>query len=231
MRLFSIKSDSTDWFLAISSSRFSSAAQKQTNKQTSEKQPSVYIRAKQTTTDLLRVLPIVSASIRFPPSQFCIVPWFRGESTDKIQPCHRDHASVSGIARCLPSAAGRLLEKEVSAFARVLNEPARPFVAVLGGAKISDKLQVVDHLLDRVTSLLVGGGMAYTFMRACGRTIGDSLVQEDLIEASKSALEKAERLGVELLLPVDHVVAERFAADARAEVVEEPLRAQLTVAK
>jgi phosphoglycerate kinase len=137
---------------------------------------------------------------------------------DAFGASHRAHSSVSGIARCLPSAAGHLLRKEVDAFARVLDNPEKPFVAILGGAKVSDKLLVIDNLLDRVTALVVGGGMAYTFLAAQGHTIGDSLVEESQIDVCRAALAKAKALGVELLLPVDHVVADRFAADADAEV-------------
>lgn len=137
---------------------------------------------------------------------------------DAFGASHRDHASVSGVARSLPSAAGRLLEKEIAAFGRVLEEPERPLVAVLGGAKVSDKLKVVDNLLDRVDALLVGGGMAYTFLKAQGIGVGNSLVEDDQLETCRSALAKAQERGVDLLLPTDHIVAERFAADATPEV-------------
>ncbi len=135
---------------------------------------------------------------------------------DAFGASHRDHSSVSGIARFLPSAAGRLLEAEVRAFSRVLNDPAHPFVAILGGAKVSDKLLVVEHLLDRVDQLLVGGGMAYTFLAAQGHRIGKSLYEAEHVDTCKKALAKAEAKKVELCLPVDHVVADRFAADAKA---------------
>ena len=139
---------------------------------------------------------------------------------DAFGASHRDHASVSGIARVLPSAAGLLLQRELEAFDRVLNAPERPLVAILGGAKVSDKLQVVQSLIERVDALLIGGGMAYTFLEARGAAIGNSLVEREQLELCRAALEKARERGVELLLPVDHVVAERFAADARARVVE-----------
>ena len=137
---------------------------------------------------------------------------------DAFGSAHRDHCSVSGVASHLPSAAGRLLEKEIQAFGRVLTDPERPLVAILGGAKVSDKLIVINNLLDRVQALLVGGGMAYTFLKAMGHTIGDSLVQDDQLDSVKASLAKAEKLGVELLLPTDHVVADRFAADAEHKV-------------
>ncbi|MEM9383391.1 MAG: phosphoglycerate kinase [Planctomycetota bacterium] len=135
---------------------------------------------------------------------------------DAFGAAHRDHASVSGVARLLPSAAGHLLRKECEAFRRVLDDPARPLVAILGGAKVSDKLTVIDSLLDRCDAILVGGGMAYTFLAVQGHSIGDSLVEEDRFDVCRAALAKASEKGVELLLPVDHVAADRFAADADA---------------
>ena len=133
---------------------------------------------------------------------------------DAFGASHRDHASVTGPARHLPSAAGLLLEREIDAFRRVLENPARPLVAILGGAKVSDKLPVVANLLDRCDALLIGGGMAYTFLRAQGAETGASLVQEDQLDAVRENLEAAEKKGCELLLPSDHVLAERFAEDA-----------------
>ncbi len=141
---------------------------------------------------------------------------------DAFGTSHRDHASVCGIARHLPSAAGHLLRRELDAFARVLETPAKPLVAVLGGAKVSDKLTVIDHLLDRVQALVVGGGMAYTFLKAQGHGVGTSLVQDDQLDSVKRSMEKAETLGVELHLPLDHVVADAFAADANARVTDGP---------
>jgi len=134
---------------------------------------------------------------------------------DAFGAAHRDHASVCGIARLLPSAAGRLMEKEIAAFGRVLDHPERPLVAILGGAKVSDKLPVVDHLLDKVDALLVGGGMAYTFLAAQGRGVGKSLVQKDQLDAVRAALKKAEARQVEILLPDDHVCAEAFDENAK----------------
>ncbi len=135
---------------------------------------------------------------------------------DAFGSAHRDHASVCGVARELPSAAGRLMEKEIAAFSKVLDDPARPLVAILGGAKVSDKLKVVDHLLDKVDALLVGGGMAYTFLAAQGKKVGKSLVQQDQLANVKAALEKAKAKKVEILLPEDHVCAEAFQEDAKA---------------
>jgi phosphoglycerate kinase len=137
---------------------------------------------------------------------------------DAFGAAHRDHSSVSGAARLLPSAAGELLAAECRAFSKVLTNPEKPLVAILGGAKVSDKLTVIDSLLDRCDALLVGGGMAYTFLKALGHTVGNSLVEEDRIAMCEAALAKAKSKGVDLLLPVDHVVADRFAADATTSV-------------
>lgn len=137
---------------------------------------------------------------------------------DAFGAAHRDHASVSGVARLLPSAAGLLLQAECEAFRKVLDDPARPLVAVLGGAKVSDKLSVIDALLDRCDAVLVGGGMAYTFLHVLGHPVGASLLEADRADMCRAALDKAKAKGVELLLPVDHVVGDRFAADAETKV-------------
>ncbi len=139
---------------------------------------------------------------------------------DAFGAAHRDHASVCGVARHLKSAAGRLMEKEIAAFGRVLDEPERPLVAILGGAKVSDKLKVVDHLLDRCDALIVGGGMAYTFLAARGRKVGKSLVQTDQLEQVRASLAKADARKLRVLLPQDHVCAEAFTQDARPIVVD-----------
>ncbi len=136
---------------------------------------------------------------------------------DAFGTSHRDESSVSGVARILPSVAGRLLEKEIAAFGRVLEKPERPFVAILGGAKVSDKLLVIDNLLAKVDVLLIGGGMAYTFLKAQGHAIGKSLCEEDRLDVCKAALAKAAERKVELVLPLDHVIADAFANDARSK--------------
>jgi phosphoglycerate kinase len=137
---------------------------------------------------------------------------------DAFGTAHRAEASVSEVARHLPSAAGLLLEREIAAFARVLEAPERPFVAILGGAKVSDKLPVIENLLDKVDALLIGGGMAYTFLKAQGLSVGKSLVEDGQLDTVRAALAKAKARKVELALPVDHVSAERFAADAAHKV-------------
>jgi phosphoglycerate kinase len=139
---------------------------------------------------------------------------------DAFGTSHRAECSVSEVAKLLPSVAGRLLQAEIEAFGRVLTNPRKPLVAILGGAKVSDKLLVIDNLLDRCDTLLVGGGMAYTFLKAMGQGIGKSLCEDERMDVVKSALAKAKARKVELLLPVDHVVADRFAADAQTKVVD-----------
>lgn len=138
---------------------------------------------------------------------------------DAFGTSHRAESSVSGPAAFLPSAAGRLLERELLAFQRVLENPARPLVAILGGAKVSDKLPVVANLIPVCDAILIGGGMAYTFLAAQGEEVGSSKLQADQLEAVKHSLEAARARGCEILLPSDHVVAERFAADAPARTV------------
>ncbi|MBJ20453.1 MAG: phosphoglycerate kinase [Deltaproteobacteria bacterium] len=139
---------------------------------------------------------------------------------DAFGAAHRDHSSVSGAARLLPSAAGLLLEAELAAFARVLDEPARPLVAILGGAKVSDKLTVIENLLEKVDAVLVGGGMAYTFLAARGVEVGSSLLEEDKFELVRACEARASELGTQLLLPVDHVVASEFSAEAAPQHVD-----------
>jgi len=139
---------------------------------------------------------------------------------DAFGSSHRDHASVCGVARILPSCAGRLLEREIKAFERVLARPEKPYVAILGGAKISDKLAVIDNLLEHVSAILVGGGMAYTLLAAQGHKTGKSLVQQDQIESVKKALAHAKAKKVEVLLPVDHVCAASFAESEKPVAVD-----------
>ncbi len=140
---------------------------------------------------------------------------------DAFGAAHRGHASVCGPARFLPAAAGLLLQRELKAFERVLQDPTRPLVAILGGAKVSDKLPVIESLLERCQSLLIGGGMAYTFLKARGESVGTSLVQDDQLEAVRANMARAEASGCQLLLPTDHVVATAFAKDAEAQITSE----------
>ena len=138
---------------------------------------------------------------------------------DAFGSAHRAHASTEGITHHVPvSAAGLLMEKELTYLTKAVSDPIKPFVAIIGGAKVSDKIEVIDSLLDRATSLIIGGGMAYTFLNAKGQSTGKSLVETDKIGVAKAALEKAEKRGVNLLLPIDHVLADRFAPDAKTQI-------------
>ena len=139
---------------------------------------------------------------------------------DAFGAAHRAHASTEGVAHHLPSAAGYLIKKEVAFFQPVLDDPKQPFVAIIGGAKVSTKIAVLETLLPKTRSLIIGGGMAYTFLKAQGHDIGNSLVEEDYLETATSLLRAAEQKGVEIVLPVDHVVASEFSEDAAAEQVD-----------
>ncbi|WP_420453957.1 phosphoglycerate kinase [Rubrivirga sp.] len=136
--------------------------------------------------------------------------------SDAFGSVHRAHASTAGVAALLPHAAGRLLEREVAFLTRALDEPGRPFVAVLGGAKVSDKIGVIEALAPTVDHLLIGGAMAYTFLAGLGHSVGDSLVEEDRTD---EAFQLLERFKDTLRLPQDHVVADAFSADARTQTV------------
>lgn len=141
---------------------------------------------------------------------------------DAFGSSHRAHASVSGVTQYLqPSVSGFLLEKEIRYLEESVNNPDRPFVAILGGAKVSDKIGVIENLLSKVDSIIVGGGMTYTFYKAKGLPIGNSLVEEDKVELAKELLEKAEKAGVNFMLPFDSVVAKDFNNDAEHKVVDE----------
>ncbi|MFN3284678.1 MAG: phosphoglycerate kinase [bacterium] len=138
---------------------------------------------------------------------------------DAFGTAHRAHASTVGVARYLPAVAGLLMEKEIRYLSRLLENPDHPFVAVLGGKKVSDKIGVLSNLLERVDAVLVGGGMAYTFLKACGSGVGRSVVEEDKLELARELMERAQARGVELLLPEDVVAAERPSAEAPRRVV------------
>ena len=139
---------------------------------------------------------------------------------DAFGAAHRAHASTEGVPRCMGAgASGLLMEREIAYLDETLRCPQLPFTAVLGGAKISGKIELIEHLLDRVDALLIGGGMAYTFFKAMGLEIGDSLLEEDRIDTARQLLTRVEKGGLDLQLPVDCVVADRFAADAQVQVV------------
>lgn len=140
---------------------------------------------------------------------------------DAFGSAHRAHASTEGITHFVrQSAAGLLLEKELNYLGKALYEPAKPFVAILGGAKVSDKIEVIENLLSKVDAILIGGGMAYTFLKAKGQDVGKSLLEADKIDVAKEAMAKAEAKGVRFLLPADHVLADKFAANAKTQVFE-----------
>jgi phosphoglycerate kinase len=132
---------------------------------------------------------------------------------------HREQASVTDVARLLPSAAGLLVSRESQIFTEILEEPHRPLVVLLGGSKVSDKLGVIGNLIERVDALLIGGGMAFTFLAGQGFEVGDSLLEVDQIPATQEFLRRAQARGVPLLLPVDVVIADAFAADAQVRTV------------
>lgn len=129
---------------------------------------------------------------------------------DAFGTAHRAHSSTAGIAQFLPSAMGFLIEKEVSIMGSALESPARPFVAILGGAKVSDKISVIEHMMEKVDTLIIGGAMAYTFKKAQNIGVGTSKVEDDKLELAKELLEKAEEKGIKLLLPIDNMVAKEF---------------------
>ncbi len=138
---------------------------------------------------------------------------------DAFGTAHRAHASTAGVAAYLPSYAGYLMEREVATLTGMLDEPRRPFVAILGGSKVSDKIKVIDALLDKADTLIIGGGMCFTFLLAQGKAVGTSLKEEDWVERAAAMIEKARERGVALLLPTDVVAADSFANDARTAIV------------
>lgn len=139
---------------------------------------------------------------------------------DAFGTAHRAQGSVVGPAEFIPAVAGFLLEKEVDTLTSIFAEPERPFVAIVGGSKVSSKIGVLDHLIDSADTLIIGGGMAYTFFLAKGYSVGTSLKEEDWIERAGEMLKKAEAKGCKILLPVDNVVADHFGEDATGEVVD-----------
>lgn len=143
---------------------------------------------------------------------------------DAFGTAHRAHASTEGVTKFVPIAAcGFLMRKELDYLGRVIASPERPFMAILGGAKVSDKLGVLQRLLDKVDGLLIGGGMAYTFLKAQGFEVGNSLVEEKQLSAAQQILDRAKALGVSFLLPIDHVVAEKVEAEAQVKIVGEAI--------
>lgn len=138
---------------------------------------------------------------------------------DAFGTAHRAHASTAGVAELLPAYAGYLMQKEVDTLTSMMDDPRRPFVAILGGSKVSDKIKVIDSLLDKADTLIIGGAMCFTFLAAQGKSVGKSLMEADWVDRAKEMMDKAERNGVELLLPVDAVVADAIDEAAATQVV------------
>ena len=139
---------------------------------------------------------------------------------DAFGTAHRAHASTTGVADYIPAVCGFLIQKEIDVMGKALDNPVRPFVAVLGGAKVSDKIGVITNLLEKVDTLIVGGAMAYTFLKAEGHSVGISLCEEDKLELASELLAKAKEKGVSLLLPVDHIAADKFDENAEPVAVD-----------
>ena len=167
-------------------------------------------------------------NLRFDPREEKNDPAFAAELasmaelyvSDAFGTVHRAHASTAGVAAYLPAVSGFLIGRELAVMGKALDDPARPFVAILGGAKVSDKIGVIDNLLDKADTIIIGGGMAYTFIKAMGHDVGASLLEEDKVAYAAEMMKKASARGVMLVLPVDTVVADRFAADAEAKTVD-----------
>ena len=166
-------------------------------------------------------------NLRFDPREEKNAPSFAKELADMAElyvsdafgSVHRAHASTAGVAAFLPAVSGLLVAKELEIMGGALNDPKRPFVAVLGGAKVSDKIGVINNLLERADTIVIGGGMAYTFAKAQGGSIGKSLCENDKLDYALEMIEKAKKNGVKLLLPIDTVAADNFSNDAKRMVV------------
>lgn len=171
---------------------------------------------------------VMLENVRFHPEEEANDPAFAKELasladiyvSDAFGTVHRAHASTAGVAAYLPAVAGFLIGKELGIMGKALEDPERPFVAILGGAKVADKIGVITNLLEKCDSLIIGGGMAYTFFKAMGYEIGTSLLDADSIGLAKDLMAKAKARGVQLLLPVDNVIATAYSADAEHKVVD-----------
>ena len=139
---------------------------------------------------------------------------------DAFGTSHRAHASTAGVTKYLPAVCGYLLQKEIDVMGGALDNPARPFVAILGGAKVSDKIGVINNLIDKVDALIIGGGMAYTFQKALGGSIGNSICEDDKLDLALDMMKKAESRGVKFLLPLDNVVGDAFSNDCNSQTVQ-----------
>ncbi len=171
---------------------------------------------------------ILLENVRFQPEEEKNDPAFAKELasmadlyvSDAFGTVHRAHASTAGVAACLPAVAGFLIGKELDFLGSAVENPKRPFVAILGGAKVKDKIGVITNLLEKVDTLIIGGGMAYTFQKAMGKEIGKSLLDEERIDLAKDLMEKAKAKGVKLLLPVDNVCGSDFSNDCNIITVD-----------
>ena len=139
---------------------------------------------------------------------------------DAFGTAHRAHASTEGVTKYLPAVSGFLIEKELEFLGNAISNPERPFVAILGGKKVSDKIGVIDSLLEKVDTLMIGGGMAYTFFKSMGYNVGDSICEEDKLNLAESLIKKAKDKNVKLVLPVDNVIADEFSPDANSKVID-----------
>lgn len=139
---------------------------------------------------------------------------------DAFGTAHRAHSSTAGIAEYLPAVSGFLIEKELNFLGNTLENPKRPFVAILGGAKVSDKIGVIESLLEKVDTLMIGGGMAYTFFKSLGYTVGKSICEEDKLDLAQDLMKKAKEKNVKLVLPVDNVIAKEIAPDAENKIID-----------
>ena len=139
---------------------------------------------------------------------------------DAFGAAHRAHASTEGIAKHLPAVSGFLMQKELDVLGKAMSNPERPFTAIIGGAKVKDKIGVIENLLDKVDNLIIGGGLAYTFIKAQGHEIGTSLLEEDKIELAKSFMDKAKEKGVKFYMPIDAVIAPEFGENVETKVVD-----------
>lgn len=139
---------------------------------------------------------------------------------DAFGAAHRAHASTEGVTKYLPSCAGFLMETECSFFDKVLTAPEKPFVAIIGGAKVSSKITVLESMLDKCSTFVIGGGMAYTFMKVLGQEIGNSMFEEDFLDTAKKFLDDAKKAGVEIILPIDHICAKEFGENAEPVAVD-----------
>jgi len=138
---------------------------------------------------------------------------------DAFGTCHRAHASTEGITQFLPSGSGLLVEKEIEYFEKLLENPEKPYIAILGGAKVSDKIEVFENLLEDVDAILIGGAMAYTFLKSQGIGVGNSKLESDKVDLAKKILDKAKKKNVKLVLPLDHIAADKIAEDANVKEV------------